>query len=58
MIIHLSSQNLAIPITTLTTLRMSKHYYLLYKTMADDLISNEEGFLKSLSREDVLALLD
>jgi len=26
--------------------------------LADDLISNEEGFLKSLSREDVLALLD
>jgi SNF2 family DNA or RNA helicase len=28
------------------------------RQLADDLISNEEGFLKSLSREDVLALLD
>lgn len=28
------------------------------RQLAEDLISNEEGFLKSLSREDVLALLD
>jgi SNF2 family DNA or RNA helicase len=27
------------------------------KQLADDLISNEEGFIKSLSREDVLNLL-
>lgn len=28
------------------------------KQLADDLISNEDGFIKSLSREDVLSLLD
>lgn len=28
------------------------------KQLADDLISNEEGFIKSLSREDVLSLLE